>query len=104
MTGNYLPNYIKKLVPHVRGIGILFNEAFNPLWIFLHRGHIVRRAVLLSVGIITYKSYFWCFEISKASGYDPAVIASSFGILTPSSALFATAIKFYNTGRQRNGE
>lgn len=53
---------------------------------------------------ITFETYHWCFEVAKASNYDPLAIGACFGILTPVSALQGAVIKFYGDQSQKRKE
>lgn len=74
-----------------------FNAAVEPLWVFLHRGHIIRRAVLFVAVWMTVDSYSWAKEYATSGNPDPLIYAAVLGV---PSALLVAAIKFYNEGRQ----
>jgi len=74
-----------------------FNDALEPLWEFLHRGHIIRRAVLYLAIWMTIDSYSWAKTYAYADNPDPIIYAAVLGV---PSALLAIAIKFYNEGRK----
>ena len=58
-----------------------FNTAIEPLWVFLQRGMIIRRAKIYAYN----------------PNPDPLIYAALLGV---PSALLVTALKFYNDGRQ----
>jgi hypothetical protein len=74
-----------------------FNAALEPFWLFLHKGMIVRRAVLLIAIWMTMDSYAWAKIYAYDSSPDPLIYAALLGV---PSALLVTALKFYNDGRQ----
>ena len=73
-----------------------FNAAIEPLWVFLHRGHIIRRGVLGFALWMTYDSYHWAKEYAMVDDPNQFIYAAVLGV---PSALLAAAIKFYNDGR-----
>ena len=73
-----------------------FNRAFEPVWVFLHRGHIIRRAILIVAVWMTLDSYEWAKAYAATEDPNEIIYAS---VLAISSGLLAAAIKFYNTGR-----
>jgi hypothetical protein len=73
-----------------------FNSAIEPLWVFLHRGHIVRRAVLIMAVWMTWDSYHWAKWYAMTDDPNQFIYAAVLGV---PSALLAAAIKFYNSGR-----
>lgn len=72
------------------------NQFFNPFWIFLHNGHIVRRAVLFVAVWMTVDSYEWAKAYGSTADANEWLVVAVMGV---PSALMAAAIKFYNTGR-----
>lgn len=73
-----------------------FNRAIEPLWVFLHRGHVIRRVVLFVAVWMTLDAYEW----AKAYGVNPDAnqwIVTA--VMAVPSTLLAAAIKFYNSGR-----
>lgn len=76
------------------------NAAFEPLWIWLHRGHIVRRFCLFYALWLTGKSYTWASTYATALAEPTAQnVAMVAAVTAIPSALFAAALKFYNSGR-----
>lgn len=73
-----------------------FNRAIEPFWVLLHRGHIVRRAILIVAVWMTLDSYEWAKRYAMTEDPNEIIYAS---VLAISSGLLAAAIKFYNTGR-----
>lgn len=77
------------------------NAFFEPLWVLLHRGHIVRRSVLFVAVWMTIDSYQWAKAYAMThESPEPAIYAAVLGV---PSALLAAAIKFYNDGRNSGG-
>lgn len=77
-----------------------FNAAVEPLWVFLHRGHVIRR-ICLGVSVwLTVKSFSWAAAyastFAEPSAQHVAMVAAVTGV---PSALLAVMVKFYNTGR-----
>jgi hypothetical protein len=77
------------------------NAAVEPLWVFLHRGHIIRRAILLIAVWMTIDSYQWAKVYAMTDNPDQIIYAAVLGV---PSALLAAAIKFYNSGRAKSEE
>lgn len=73
-----------------------FNSLFEPLWVFLHRGHIVRRFVLFAAVWMTFDSYNWAKAYAMTAEPNEFIYAAVLGV---PSALLAAAIKFYSSGR-----
>lgn len=73
-----------------------FNAAIEPFWVFLHKGHIVRRAVLIVAVWMTLDSYEWAKLYAMTEDPDPFIYGAVLGV---PSALLAAAIKFYSSGR-----
>jgi hypothetical protein len=73
-----------------------FNKAIEPLWVFLHRGHIIRRTVLFVAVWMTIDSYQWAKWYATTSEPNEIIYAAVLGV---PSALLAAAIKFYSSGR-----
>lgn len=73
-----------------------FNAAIEPLWVFLHRGHIVRRIVLGVAVWMTWDSYHWAKMYAMTPDPNEFIYAAVLGV---PSALLAAAIKFYSDGR-----
>lgn len=73
-----------------------FNVAIEPLWVFLHRGHIVRRAVLAIAVWMTLDAYVWVKEYGSTSDPNEWLVVAILGV---PSALLSSAIAFYNKGR-----
>ena len=73
-----------------------FNNAFEPVWVWLHRGHVVRRAVLFVAVWMTLDSYHWAKVYAMTAEPNQFIYAAVLGV---PSALLAAAIKFYNSGR-----
>lgn len=78
-----------------------FNAAIEPLWVFLHRGHIIRRGVLFLAVWMTIDSYNWAKVYAMTNDPNEFIYAAVLGV---PSALLAAAIKFYSTGRAQNEE
>lgn len=78
-----------------------FNAAIEPLWVFLHRGHVIRRGVLFVAVWMTLDSYHWAKAYAMTSDPNEFIYAAVLGV---PSALLAAAIKFYSTGRAQNEE
>lgn len=76
-----------------------FNAALEPLWLFLHRGHIIRRGVLFLAVWMTLDSYNWAKVYAMTSEPNEFIYAAVLGV---PSALLAAAIKFYSTGRAQS--
>lgn len=72
------------------------NQAFDPVWAFLHRGHIVRRGILLFAVWMTYDSYQWAKAYAATDNPSDFIFTAVLGV---SSSLLAAAIGFYNSGR-----
>lgn len=75
-----------------------FNEAIEPLWVFLHRGHVIRRTVLGIALWIEVDAYLWAKEYGATAEPNEWLIVAVFGT---ASALLSAAISFYNTGRSK---
>jgi len=73
-----------------------FNESLEPLWLFLHKGHIVRRIVLFVALWMTIDSYEWAKLYGLSPDANQWVVTA---VMAVPSALLAAAIKFYNSGR-----
>jgi uncharacterized MnhB-related membrane protein len=73
-----------------------FNTALEPLWVFLQRGMIVRRAILFIAIWMTLDSYNWAKMYAMTDAPDPVIYAAVLGV---PSALLVAAIKFYNEVR-----
>lgn len=73
-----------------------FNKAFDPIWTFLHNGHIIRRAVLFIAVWMTIDSYEWAKQYAMSGEANQWVVTA---VMAVPSALLAAAIKFYNSGR-----
>jgi hypothetical protein len=73
-----------------------FNALFEPLWVFLHRGHIVRRIVLGVAVWMTLDSYQWAKMYAMTDRPNEFIY---FAVLGVPSTLLAAAIKFYGDGR-----
>jgi hypothetical protein len=73
-----------------------FNKAVEPLWVFLHRGWIVRRTVLFVAVWMTLDSYNWAKMYAMTDSPNEWIYAAVLGV---PSALLAAAIKFYNSGK-----
>ena len=78
-----------------------FNAAMQPLWTFLHNGHIIRRGVLFLAVWMTLDSYQWAKVYAMTDEPNQFIYAAVLGV---PSALLAAAIKFYSTGRAQNEE
>ena len=73
-----------------------FNSALEPLWVFLQRGMIIRRAILFIAIWMTLDSYNWAKMYAMTDAPDPVIYAAVLGV---PSALLVAAIKFYNEVR-----
>lgn len=77
-----------------------FNDSFEVLWVWLHRGHVVRRACLVVAVWMTVDAFRWASEYANAypepGAQHVAMVVAVTGI---PSALLAAMIKFYNSGR-----
>lgn len=73
-----------------------FNSAIEPLWVFLHKGHIVRRVILFIAVWMTLDSYEWAKMYALTEEPNQFIYVAVLGV---PSALLAAAIKFYNSGR-----
>lgn len=73
-----------------------FNTAFEPFWVWLHRGHVIRRVVLFIAIWMTIDSYEWAKLYAMSEDPNQFIYGA---VLAVPSALLAAAIKFYNSGR-----
>lgn len=73
-----------------------FNSLVEPLWVFLHRGHVIRRLVLFVAVWMTLDSYNWAKDYAMTTDPSEFIYIAVLGV---PSALLAAAIKFYSTGR-----
>lgn len=73
-----------------------FNRAVEPLWVFLHRGYIVRRFILGFAIWMTYDSYQWAKWYAMTESPNEFIYIAVLGV---PSALLAAAIKLYGDGR-----
>jgi hypothetical protein len=99
-----IPAYYVAASKHIAGSWLVVNAVFDGLWDLLHRGHIVRRSVLAAGWVLTFQTYYWCFDVAEKSAWNPATVGACFGILTPLSALMGFVQKMYNAGRISNGD
>jgi hypothetical protein len=73
-----------------------FNQALEPLWVFLHRGHVVRRIVLGVAVWMAIDAYTWVKEYGATEDPNEWLVVAVFGT---ASALLSASIGFYNSGR-----
>lgn len=78
-----------------------FNKAIDPVWTFLHRGHIVRRAILIIAVWMTLDSYEWAKIYAMTEEPNQFIYVAVLGV---PSALLTMAIKFYNSGRASSSD
>jgi len=77
-----------------------FNRTIEPLWVFLHRGYVIRRIVLGVAVWMMYDSYQWAKWYAMTPEPNEFIYFSVLGV---PSALLAAAIKFYNDGKASHG-
>ena len=73
-----------------------FNQTIEPFWVFLHRGHIVRRVVLGVALWMEVDAYRWAKAYGATEDPNEWLVLAVFGT---ASALLSAAIGFYNNGR-----
>jgi hypothetical protein len=89
------------IIRHIDSFWLVVDAITRGFYDQLHKGSLIRRGLLGIAAYMQVYALLWCFEYATTSTHDPLAIAAVIGaLLTPVSALFAAAIKFYNDARK----